>query len=729
MKTHSIQDKSMLKELTAIRINHPALAWGGFSTILFLILLGGLLSYSAISDYYRIDQDAREDVIHNAQIIQKDISFQFDSIYSTLNDIRSDPSYWTQNIGLPSARLSTIIKAMPSIRTINILDTKGNVLTTGRPELIGSNFGNRPYFIDASTLNSDNVMVVSAPFTTSLGVWGINVAMKITEASRGDASVISATINPQYMKILLDAALHTKGMWSSIVHWDGIRYMTAPETRGGGGLNVTSKGTLFSLYKDTGTPDAVVTGVSATSGLEVIAGATRLQTHEAVLNKPLIIFVGRNKDVIFQPWINDLIIKGGLYLVLVFFSAFSLTVAYKRQRSMDNERIKYTHELIESRKSAEYSNKAKSHFLATMSHEVRTPVTSVIGIVDLLGRTKLDNEQRGYISTLRESAGALLSILNDMLDLSKIEAGKIKIENICFSLRSCVHGLYELCQGNATNKGLSLDISGLDAIPDYVLGDPVRIKQIIHNILSNAIKFTEQGGVSIILSTTNNDGKAASVKIEVRDTGIGMTADQVSRLFKPFTQADDSTTRKFGGTGLGLAITKQLVELLGGSIQVESTFGGGTCFRVILTFRLAQDIGQDTKNQVHDSTDAKIITPLTIMVAEDNFINQRLIRTMLEKMGHSVRLAKNGLEAVRLYEAETVDVILMDMQMPEMDGEEATRAIRAMASPKSMVPIIALTADVMTEHRARYVAAGVDDVVAKPIDWDGSRVIRCWSVV
>ena len=255
-------------------------------------------------------------------------------------------------------------------------------------------------------------------------------------------------------------------------------------------------------------------------------------------------------------------------------------------------------------------------------------------------------------------------------------------------------------------------------VPHHVYGDPVRLKQILHNLLNNAIKFTERGGVCLRLhSGTGEDGHAL-VCIDVIDTGIGMTAEQVSRLFQPFSQADASTTRRFGGTGLGLSITRQLLVLMHGTVEVDTHPGEGSCFRVQLPLRIAPSPVEASPMPSPCQPTLRVTASLKILLAEDNSINQKLIKTMLEKSGHAVTVVGNGRKAVEAVESADFDVVLMDMQMPEMDGEEATRLIRALSDPKRTLPIIALTADVMVENRARYLEAGVDEVVAKPIDWD-----------
>ncbi len=374
-------------------------------------------------------------------------------------------------------------------------------------------------------------------------------------------------------------------------------------------------------------------------------------------------------------------------------------------------------ELKAARERAEAASRAKSAFLANMSHEIRTPITGVLGMVDLLKKTNTNEEQRTYLETLSTAAVSLLVILNDILDISKIEANKLTIDSIEFDWIEIAANVVNVWRGTATAKGLSIDLNKSDLVPAKLVGDPVRFRQILHNLVSNAIKFTESGSVSVSLSMNIEGIADAMVTIDIKDTGIGMNPDEVARLFQTFSQADMSNTRRFGGTGLGLAIVKRLVGLMGGEVAVESAVGQGSCFRVVLPFKIATAGAPNTAAEPPKASVSVPARHLRILLAEDNVINQRLVKAMLQKLGHAVVITKNGLEAVKAMKNEEFDAVLMDMQMPEMDGEEATRVIREMPPPRGQIPIIALTADVMVEHRESYLESGISDLVAKPIDW------------
>ena len=382
-----------------------------------------------------------------------------------------------------------------------------------------------------------------------------------------------------------------------------------------------------------------------------------------------------------------------------------------------SERKVYENQLRIARHAAESAAAAKANFLAIMSHEVRTPVTSVMAVADLLQKTILTEEQAGYIKILKSSTVTLLTVLNDILDISKIESGKIKIESAEFSLHETVREIIAIGQTTASTKGLRISLDIFDSVPDLVIGDTTRVRQVLFNLVSNAIKFTEAGSISVRMKISNAQGTDTGVLFEVEDTGIGISCEQIEQLFAVFSQADATTTRRFGGTGLGLAISKKLVDLMGGQIGVKSEPGVGSMFWFLLPFKIAPILPALSANLLVLEKNEEAAQPLKILLAEDNRINQLLIRSMLMKMGHTVEVAENGRVAVDAVTMRDFDVVLMDMQMPEMDGEEATKRIRAMSPPKGTTPILALTADAMVEHRNRYLMVGVDELVPKPIDW------------
>ncbi|MGI9509751.1 MAG: response regulator [Geminicoccaceae bacterium] len=364
---------------------------------------------------------------------------------------------------------------------------------------------------------------------------------------------------------------------------------------------------------------------------------------------------------------------------------------------------------------AKQATKAKAQFLAMMSHEIRTPMNGVLGTIGLLDDMPMPEDQRVLVKTARESAEFLLTILNDILDFSKLEAGKMQLEEVPFDIADLLKGALELCAGQAQSKGLSLSIDLAPDVPRCIAGDPGRIRQMILNYLSNAVKFTDRGSVVIEVTARPESQGKVGLCFAVRDTGIGIPADKADRLFSDFNQVDSSIARRFGGTGLGLAITKLLAENMGGRVWFESTPGVGTTFYFAAPFEAADDsarhhasvqTGQDTCLRRQD---------LRVLLAEDNRTNQMIAQAMLRRMGCSVDVAANGLEAVDAAAARPYDIILMDVQMPEMDGLEATRKIRCSPGPQSTLPIIALTANAMAGDKEECLETGMNDFVSKPI--------------
>jgi PAS domain S-box-containing protein len=375
-------------------------------------------------------------------------------------------------------------------------------------------------------------------------------------------------------------------------------------------------------------------------------------------------------------------------------------------------------DLREAKELAESAAKAKSDFLANMSHEIRTPMNAVVGLADLTLKSDLTSEQKNNLEIIKSSGDSLLSIINEILDFSKVDSGNMELEAKPFRLKKCVEDSLNLVRAIASKKNLTLTCSIEDNTPQLIIGDHGRLQQILANLLSNAVKFTDRGNVSVLVKSKKLDGNNFEIHFEVKDTGIGIPIDKIGNLFQPFTQGDSSTTRKYGGTGLGLAISKRLVELMGGSIWAESQLGKGSTFHFTLLANatLMKPIN-DTEFETDDNYD-KVVDrkqDLRILLAEDNKVNQIVILKMINKLGYQADAVTNGKEVLNSLETQPYDLVLMDVQMPDMDGFEAARAIRKLWPSGDQPKIIAITAYALKGDREKCLDAGMDDYMSKPV--------------
>ncbi|HEY3848309.1 MAG TPA: ATP-binding protein, partial [Acetobacteraceae bacterium] len=640
-----------------------------------------------------------------------------------------DSATYRQKLG--SERIHQILReklvGLPFVNAIVMIDAKGDLINFSRswpipPLNVADRDSVRPL-----VENPKIDRYISTPMPNRLfGTWSCYFVRRVPGTDGHLAGLLQGSIELKYFEDFYRTVSLGEGSSISLIRQDGLQLVRYPAANSVGKSFPTGMASALQ-----GGADGVVRSISP------VDGQMRIKAAHMLADYPLFVLATETEDAALSDW-RHLVLVLGLVTAgcvgAIIIAALAITRWWRQQQALGQERAERAEAeralaeaeadlLRERERDAEDASRAKSGFLAMMSHEIRTPMNAVLGLASNLLDASLTPAQHEVVRTIRDSGDSLLRILNDILDYSKLDAGRMTFEAAPFSPATLTHNAISILGPRARAKGLTIVAEADPALPAGLLGDAGRIRQVLLNLVSNAVKFTDAGAVTIGAHCTGRENDAMTIEWSIRDTGIGIAPDRIGSLFGEFVQADSSINRRFGGSGLGLAISKQLTEQMGGTIGVESTEGAGTTFRVRLTLPTAEAPAeaQPAPPDATRTLEARLAAfgrPLRILFAEDNPTNQFVALQLLKGVAVQVDVVGDGLEAVDAASRFSYDMIFMDMRMPEMDGLAATRLIRQRGGALARVPIIALTANAFPEDVKACFDAGMNQFVTKPVSKD-----------